>query len=334
MLPTILSAYPHDCQPEASEFLGNAGGFSGALLWKLKTVRAVLCLRRWPANHPSSTTLQWIHRVLAHVASQGSAPVPVPIKCSHGNTFLLVDGHHWELTPWMPGEANYHHDATPQKLKSAMQTLAEFHRAASDVQISSAVSRSILERLEFTKKLLDSDLQRWQEKISHSSDNVHYDRCHEVLSRAMPLLPTVLSVLQPAANTTFSLQPCLRDIWHDHVLFQREEVSGLIDFGAMRTECVAGDVARLLGSLVGDDQDGWEEGLASYEQVRPLSHEERRVLLPLDQANVVLSGMNWIRWLIVERRTFEDSHAVDQRLDAILSRLRIASETGGFSAKF
>ncbi len=330
MLPTILSTYPHDCQPVTSEFLGNAGGFSGALLWKLKTVRGMLCLRRWPANHPSTTTLRWIHDVLAHVASQGFELVPVPIKCSHGNSFLLADGHLWELTPWMPGDANYHLDPTPRKLKSAMQILAEFHRAASDIHVSSDISRGVLERLEFTKKLLDGELQRWQERISHASGNVHYDRCNEILRRATPLLPALRSVLQPAAKTTFSLQPCLRDIWHDHVLLQREEVAGLIDFGAMRIECVAGDVARLLGSLVSDEQDGWEEGLASYEQVRPLSIEERRVLRPLDQANVVLSGMNWIRWLIVEQRTFENSQAVEQRLDAILRRLRRASENEDF----
>ena len=331
MLSTILSTYPLDCQPETTEFLGNAGGFSGALLWKLKTVRGMLCLRRWPANHPSPTSLRWIHDVLAQVASQGFELVPVPIQCLHGNTFLLADGHLWELTPWMPGEANYHHDPTPRKLKSAMRTLAEFHRAASDIQVSSGVSRGVLERLEFTQKLLDGELQRWQERISQATGNVHFDRCGEILRRATPLLPALRSVLQPAAKITFSLQACLRDIWHDHVLFRREEVAGLIDFGAMRIECVAGDVARLLGSLASDEQDSWEEGLASYEQVRPLSSEERRVLLPFDQANVVLSGMNWVRWLIVERRTFENSQTVDQRLDAILSRLRRAAETRGFS---
>ena len=96
----------------------------------------------------------------------------------------------------------------------------------------------------------------------------------------------------------------------------------------------ADDLERIPQYAFDYEQGGWEEGLASYEQVRPLSGEERRVLLPLDQANVVLSGMNWIRWLIVERRTFEYSQTVDQRLDTILRRLRWASESGGISVKF
>ncbi len=49
------------------------------------------------------------------------------------------------------------------------------------------------------------------------------------------------------------IQPCIGDIWHDHILFLGDGVSGLVDFGGMRADTVAGDIARLLGSLVADD---------------------------------------------------------------------------------
>ncbi|MFT5525029.1 MAG: ABC-type uncharacterized transport system fused permease/ATPase subunit [Pirellulaceae bacterium] len=40
-----------------------------------------------------------------------------------------------------------------------------------------------------------------------------------------------------------------------------------------------------------------------------------------DQANIVLSPMNWLRWIILEQRQFDDWAAVIQRLDSWISRM-------------
>jgi homoserine kinase type II len=104
-------------------------------------------------------------------------------------------------------------------------------------------------------------------------------------------------------------------------LFDGDRVSGVVDFGALRIECVAADLARLLGSLVGDDAQRWRLGLAAYEEVRPLHDNERRLVAAFDAANVVLSGMNWLRWICLEQRQFESRQRVLSRLDEILLRL-------------
>ena len=122
------------------------------------------------------------------------------------------------------------------------------------------------------------------------------------------------------------LQPCIRDIWHDHVLFLDGQVSGIVDFGAMRVDNIATDIARLLGSLVGDEREGWRQGLEAYETVRPISEHEGRLIKAFDRSGVVLALVNWLRWIYLEKRIFERRDAVEARFDELLPRLERLTE--------
>ncbi len=70
-------------------------------------------------------------------------------------------------------------------------------------------------------------------------------------------------------------QVCLRDIRHDHVLITDNDVNGIVDYDGMRVELPVGNVTRLLGSQVGNNQSRCDIGVAGYESVRPLSPEDR-----------------------------------------------------------
>jgi homoserine kinase type II len=128
--------------------------------------------------------------------------------------------------------------------------------------------------------------------------------------------------LAEASQVRFRLQPCIRDIWHDHILFTGETVSGIVDFGAMAVDTVAGDLARLLASLLADDRDGWQRGIEAYQRRAPLEQNEVELLVAFDRANGILSGLNWIRWLFLEDRRFENLPRVAERISRIRSRLR------------
>jgi homoserine kinase type II len=117
------------------------------------------------------------------------------------------------------------------------------------------------------------------------------------------------------------LQPCLCDVWHDHVLFEGERVTGLVDYGSVKTDHVAVDLARLLGSLVGDDRQQQAAGLEAYARLRPLSPEECRLVAALDETGTVLGAANWLRWLYHDVRRFEDREAVARRLAALVQRI-------------
>src|SRR5262249_26147424 len=117
------------------------------------------------------------------------------------------------------------------------------------------------------------------------------------------------------------LQPCLCDIWHDHVLFEGDGVTGLIDYGSVKVDHVAADLARLLGSLVGDDTEMRAAGLGAYRQVRPLTGDEEELAWFLDETGTLLGAVNWLTWLYCEGRRYEDRHAVAGRLAEIVKRL-------------
>jgi hypothetical protein len=99
-------------------------------------------------------------------------------------------------------------------------------------------------------------------------------------------------------------------------------VTGIIDLGAMSIESPASDVARLLESFVGDDAEAWDIGLSAYSTVRPFDVQERRLAKAIAESNVLLAPGNWLQWLLVERRTFDDMATVVKRLGMTVDRLR------------
>ncbi len=326
-LRAVLAHYAGVRQPNGPiEPLGAAGGFSGAAFWRFPSPQGMLLLRRWPAEHPTIERLQFIQAVLWHVHQEGFTRVPLPLETLRLSGFVEQRGHLWELTPWMPGQADYHQHPTSDRLNAALQALAEFHQAAATFPLpetrpapSPAISQRATQLAHYTRGGLEQLRQqtrahasRWPELAQRA------ERLFELCSRTTP---QVANLLERACGEEVSLTPCLRDIWHDHVLFQGDEVSALLDFGALRPESVAGDIARLLGSLVGDDKCGWSAGLAAYQRARQLSPAEQRLVGAFDASTVLLSGLHWVEWVFVEGRTFENRNAILTRVDALLARL-------------
>ncbi len=334
---TVLACYDLPSRAVQLESLGGAGGFSGACLWRLACAGETLCLRRWPREHPSAEQLGWIHAVLHHVARQGFPAVPVPRKPrgTHA-TYVAHATHLWELTPWMPGQADYRQHPSPARLYAALDSLARFHRAAESfppghpatpVLQHAALDRTALapspglrQRTGMLRHWVQGGLAQLSAAMAAGNWPELAERGYRIVEIAGRLAPLWLPELDRLTELRVELQPCIRDIWHDHVLFQGDRVTGLVDFGALRWETVSGDVARLLGSLAGDDPIAWRCGLEAYEQRRPLSDAERRLLPWFDRTGVLLGGMNWLKWVYLEGRNF-DRPSVLERVDAILARL-------------
>lgn len=324
----ILDFYPPDCQPTRIEALGSAGGLSGALFWRIVAPRGILMLRCWPIEHPSPQGLEFIHAVLRHSAAHGMSILPVPLGTSRGESFVRHQGRLWELAPWLSGTADYDRSPRREKLCAAMSALARFHVSVVDFPATTAQSiprvsaPAVLNRLARLRDLQNGDAEELNQALTDSTWPELTPLAREFIARLPQLLPCAIAPLAPFADQVLPIQVCLRDVWHDHILFQGDMVTGVVDFGAIEFDTPATDVARLLGSLVADDQAAWNEGLEAYARVRPISAAERTLIPALDLAGTVLAGCNWIRWIYGERRRFDDPGQVITRFERLLSRIR------------
>lgn len=327
----VLAAYPDDCRPLEVEPLGSAGGFSGAKFWRIRAASGLFCLRRWPREYPPVEGLEFIQAVLWHVIREGFELVPLPRETRRNAGYVRHAGYLWELEPWMPGKADYAENPAVEKLTAAMIALAEFHGAASTFPLPDAplsLSPGIEARRRQLRRWLCEELKDLREAIVPAFWPGLASRAVRICSLVPRFGGEVLGALDRCSSYRVSLQPCIRDIWRAHVLFEGPRVSGLIDFGSVQAENVTVDVARLLGSLAGDDAEWRQLGLEAYQSIRRLSDAELALVDAFDRSTVLMSGLNWIDWIYHQRRVFESYDAIAARLDEILARLEHVGRPG------
>ena len=327
----VLAAYPDDCRPQVLEDLGGGGGFSGARLWRVHARRGMLCLRRWPPEHPGTERLEFIQAVLWHVTQEGFRLVPLPYETRKHKGYVVHGEHLWELSPWMEGRADYREKPNRARIEAALQALAKFHIAAASFplpQANPALIPAVRLRMEAIAYWTPARLEQVRQAVADYHGPYPKSCCQEILRIYRASAETLRTQLAPLVDMRLNLQPCIRDIWDEHVFFDGDEVSGIVDFGSMNVDQVATDVARLLGSLAANDADAWEAGLRAYSCWRTLSSDERRLAKALHQVSSVLAGMSWLKWLFVEGRQFENPAAVSARIELIHSRMAVFGRPG------
>lgn len=278
-----------------------APGFSGASVRRVTTAECEWCLRQWPARSASlpSARLRELHRWLAFLAKSGIDTVAVPRPARTGNTFVEADGRQWQLEPWLPGTADFHQRPTDARLRNVAIELARLHLASERYVATPTgsewfaygpgVSPAVIDRRE---KLLR--LSHRPATAMRCSDAADRDLVMGLAAALQQMAPRIAVELEALAGVRVRLHPCLRDVWHDHILLSDDAVTGMIDPSATRSESVAADLSRLLGSLLGDAHDRWAIALDAYSKARPLTDDELRLTPVLDRSGVVLSAAHWL----------------------------------------
>lgn len=305
-----------------ARFLGNAGGFSGANIWRIATPQGEFCLKNWPKS-TTRERLEYVHYLLQFVARKGFTIIPRPVSTADDQTIFEGRSGLWDLSPWLAGKADFWHHPTPARLRSALRALATFHVLAADTikGVEFGVPQGVVSRLALLESYDPGRLAEMRRTVMSSSATDARGAAISILDDFPAGAAKITGPLAAAAKCRVPLTACLRDIWHDHVLFEGDEVVGIVDFDAVRVDCVSGDVARLIGSFVGDSAEDWASGLAAYQEVRPLSNDEQFLVQVYDHSFVVLAGLNWIQWLFESTMAFENRPGAIDRLRQIAARL-------------
>jgi Ser/Thr protein kinase RdoA (MazF antagonist) len=316
---SLFDRYPPATRPTSSvEPLGNAGGLSGASLYRFDSAQGPLVARRWPPDGPARGRLAQIHAWLRQTGDLGFVPVPLPTL--DGMTFVELDGLPWEVAPWMPGEADPSRPPSHARLRAGFAGLAAF-LARLSTERRQGPSPGLAHRVAELEGLMLGEFEHIRAIVKRAPLDPASPLARRWLDRAIALAPSVAEATRKAASRPLVLQPCLRDARPDHFLFDGDRLAGLVDFGAMGRDSVAGDLARLMGEWLGADRAARLEALAAFEAIYPLSEAEFRAIEAFQGANALLGAGRWARWHFLERRTFDDPDAIVKGLARGLERL-------------
>jgi homoserine kinase type II len=319
LLLPVLARYPRQAQPlHSAEALGGFGGHSGALLWRYESSMGPIAARAWPVNVQAPEHVLTIHQWLEEARDLGF--LPVPIAAQDGQTVQRCHGRLWELAPWLEGQLELNDPPDAQRVHAAFQALARLHRRLAGfatVGRSPGLANCIVE----LEELAARDFQALESALHRAPGGELRVAGFHWLDLARTAAPLLLPGVHDAASLAVPLQPCLRDARPDHFLFLGNEVSGLVDFGAMGIESVAADLARLAGEWFSGNQSLRALAVAAYEVTRPLDPSESALIAAFEVAADLLIAGHWLRWHFLEHRRFDDPMAVPQGVARGLRRL-------------
>jgi homoserine kinase type II len=326
----LLARYPPHAQPLSElESLGGAGGYSGSRFWRYQSLSGPLVLRAWPDNGPGRSHLERIHHWLSLASETGLCPVP--LRDNSDRSLQEFQGTFWEITPWLPGEADSARPLATGRLESAFSGLSALHRRWAG-ESSRNVSPGLASRLQIVEHLLHGGFDSIEAAVATqagSADGITA-AAGSWLALARTVAPALRGSLSRAARSVVALQPCLRDARREHFLFERDRLTGIVDFGAMGVDCVSSDLARLIGDWLEGDPTLRARALAAYERIRPLEPAEATLIRVFETSADLLMGQRWLQWHFLEGRHFDDPRSVMEGLARGLKRLeRLAQNHDG-----
>lgn len=347
--PAMPSASDHEAGPPLAAWLGStaasattplhSGGFSGADVHEVRSDANHYVLKAFAA-HTAPVRVAWIHGLARHLRAAGIAAAPEVMATPDGRTAVADDrGRLWELVRFVVGTSTA--APTADQAVAALDTLARLHRAAATLpgaQVTRVPSPGLAHRIARARRLQTDSWQSRRGRLGlPPADPGFAAAMRERLDAAVRAFAAAdgdraVDRLAGLEAPPLLLQPVLRDVWAEHVLFASDlppRVAGFIDFHAAGVDTPATDIARLLGSWrspgTGDGfLAGWTAALAAYESRRPLAPLERWAIPVLHAAGVVFGLDNWFRWVLDEGRSFSDPVAALRRAGQLLEALPAA----------
>ncbi len=288
-LIAILARYPQPVRQLNWVTLNDSGGLSGATVYRGNLGTGPLfCAKRYPLSTDLNDISQR-HRWLEIAAHAGLSFVPRLLPTITGETTATHAGHIWELHDWMPGRADFTIRPTQAKLIDACTAVIRLLDVWRGIGTRFEPSRAVSNRIAL--------LATWRHDPPSNSPYLSTSiniRARAAIARH---IDDAESQLLPWAGIPLLCQPCIRDLRHDHFLFDADRLSGLIDFGVANWDNPATDAARMLGELAWNQPYLYELGLEHFSQGFDSDNGSPKLIRPLDTASTIGSIIHWLHRL-------------------------------------
>jgi Ser/Thr protein kinase RdoA (MazF antagonist) len=291
-----------------------SGGFSGAHVWRGdENLTPRLALKAWPPN----TTPERLRQIHAWMLAVRQLPfVPEVLPGAGGRTAFLESDRVWDCCRWLPGEPRP--TPTPEDVAAACEAVAALHVAWATFAAPRGPCPGVRNRLRVLAEN-ESLLRAGPDALPSVSPELD-PLLRRAVGLAGRLAPLAIAALRPWEHRACALQPCVRDLRGEHVLFSAHAVTGIIDFGAAAVDHPAVDLARLLTDLTGSDPSLFTAGLNAYRTARSAFDATDDFVELLAETGTVCSVLGWLVRLVARREPLSDAGAIAVRLALLVGR--------------
>lgn len=291
-----------------------AGGFSGAEVWRGDDNfgKPVVALKAWPVGFPVER-LKQIHRWMSQ--AERLAFVPTIVRTTRGDSFVVAANRLWDATTWKAGAPLS--APSENEVVAACAAVARLHTVWAE-RSRRAICPGVANRIHLLREWPTAP--RFQIDSLDLSSNLK-SLLHKASRLADTVAPAMLRDLSEWESKSLRVQPCVRDLRGEHVLFHDAVVVGIVDYGAMAEDSPAIDLARLLGDYSASNLEHFDIGLQSYRAAGGELDTPDEFVRMLSRTGTIGSVIMWLIHLGVERRSYPDTEAVEARIHSLIQRI-------------
>lgn len=280
--------------------------FSGARVWKVETPQQILAVKQWPMGYPVHLRLSQIHTMMKHAREEGLNCVPAVLPTSTGSTTVEWQYQYWDVYTWVPGEPCL--NPSEEQLKQIVRVISQLH----------AIWRRMGHRVMGPCRAVQiqhEKLLAWQPGFFKSIPDLPvYAHAAETIQRYRT---SGLNALSPWLSRKVGQHPCLADCRIEHFLLRKQVITGIVDYGGMRYDHPAQDLARLFGSMESVHPATRSSALAEYASATAEFDQLRSLL---ETWGLLIAIGNWLTWLMEAKRAVSFIQEGERRLQFLLNR--------------
>ncbi len=253
--------------------------------WRVVAGDESFVLRRYSTQRPPAA-IAFEHDLLRHVASRGW-PVAAPLPTVEGDAVADVGERRYALFPLLPGRPAPYNSARYRRLKGRL--LARLH--------ADMASWAAPGQREGFGRLWELDAYVAAQSASASFNELLRAFALEHPEAARAIRGQKYACLRELARLGYGELPATPvhcDFHHDNLLFERGELTGLLDFDWAHLDARVADIAA---SITLDciappayneiDPDAVQALISGYVEFSPLSDQELALIVPLARAHLL-----------------------------------------------